>query len=170
LKQINEKNNNYNITYLLYVIERNNYRSTRTSRATDTAKTCCRRKIIFYFTHLLINSYGVQARVHDVYPAVSGRQHEQRHQRLAQIVKIVFLIDPCVFLVGQAFFFVAHVFDVRALAVKKRPFEKLYERDTKRSVCCFPKLTDFILIRIIIILYVLEMASASTDNTIIALS
>jgi len=83
-------------------------------------------KNIMNFTHLLINSHGVQTRVHDVYPTVSGRQHEQRHQRFAQIVEIVFLIDPRVFLVGQAFLFVTHVLDVRALAVKKRTFEKLY--------------------------------------------
>lgn len=75
--------------------------------------------------YLLVHSHGVQSRVHDVHPPVSGRQHEQRHQRFAQVVEIVLLVDPRVFLVGQTLLFIAHVLDVGTLAVKERPFEEL---------------------------------------------
>lgn len=160
------KNENYNNS----ITSRNDYQCTRTSRATgrarsnNTATTNCRR-VIFYFTHLLINSHGVQARVHDVHPAVSGRKYEQRHQRLAQIVEIVFLIHPCVFLVSQAFLFVPDVFNVGALAVKECPFEELYGTQNDWFVVFRDRRISFLYIIIL-----LCTGNASTDSAVIALS
>lgn len=45
---------------------------------------------------LLVQTHCVQTVVHDVNPTVPRAQHEERHQRLAQIVEIVLLVLPVV--------------------------------------------------------------------------
>ena len=54
------------------------------------------KKIKHYTSDLLVDAHSVEAVVHDVHPAVLGGQHKQRHQRVENVVKIVFLIDPAI--------------------------------------------------------------------------
>ena len=73
--------------------------------------------------------------VHDINPAILGRQDEERHQSLAEIVEVVLVVDPAV-AVGtqlQALGFVRDVLGVGAVAVKKYPFEKLFKAKERKD-------------------------------------
>ena len=79
----------------------------------------------------MIDAHSVQPRVHDVHPSVSRRQHEQRHQRFAEIVEIVLPVQPDVPFVRQAVRLVAHAFNIRPLAIIKGTLEELHAQDTE---------------------------------------
>ena len=81
--------------------------------------------IVTLDTNLLINADSVQAVVHDVHPAVLGGQHEEGHERGAEVVEVVLLVDPAVLLVLETLRLVGDVLvlHVRAVAVEKQSFE-----------------------------------------------
>ena len=65
--------------------------------------------------------------VHDVHPAVLGREDEQGHEGSAEIVKIVLLIQPAVVFVLETLLLVGdvHGYNVRAVAVEEKSLEEL---------------------------------------------
>ena len=77
--------------------------------------------------YLLVEPYGVQALVHDVDPSVLGGEDEERHERLAQVVKVVLVVDPLVAVAGQlqALGLVGDEFGVGALTVVEDALEQL---------------------------------------------
>ncbi len=85
-------------------------------------------------TNLLIDTYGIETRVHDVNPAVFGRKDKERHEGLPQVVKVVFAVDPDVTRVCvQAIGAVLDVADVRTVAVVEAAFEQLYAQDAEND-------------------------------------
>ena len=76
-------------------------------------------------THLLVNSDGVKPAIHDADPSIFGREDEERHQRSAQIVKIVFLVEPQIAGIGKALSLVHHMPHVRTVTVVELTFEKV---------------------------------------------
>ena len=77
------------------------------------------------FVYLLVNSDGVEPTVHDADPTVFGGEDEECHQSSAQIVEIVFLIEPQVAGIGKALSLVHHVPNKRTVTVVELTFEKL---------------------------------------------
>ncbi len=75
--------------------------------------------------YLLVYSDGVEPLVHDVDPSVLGGQDEEGHERLAEVVEVVLVVDPLV-AVGsqlQALSLVRHQFGIRTLAVVEDAFK-----------------------------------------------
>ena len=61
-----------------------------------------------------------------------GREHKERHERLAQVVKVVALVDPLVALV-QAVLAAAHLAQVLPLAVVELALEELHAKNAKNN-------------------------------------
>ena len=63
--------------------------------------------------------------VHDVHPAVLGGEHEEGHERRAEVVEVVLLVDPAVLLVLETLHLVGDVLvlHVRTVAVEEQSFE-----------------------------------------------
>ena len=80
----------------------------------------------------MVNSDGVKPAIHDADPSIFGREDEERHQRPAQIVKIVFLVEPQIARVGKALSLVHHVPHVGTVTVVELTFEKL-QRSRRRA-------------------------------------
>ena len=76
-------------------------------------------------THLLVRADSIETLVHDGDPSVFRREDEEGHEGLAQVVKVVLVVDPPVAFVGQlqALSFVFDQVRVRAFAVKEDSFE-----------------------------------------------
>lgn len=87
--------------------------------------------LIEIHNRLLIDTDRIQTGVHNVHPAVTRRQHKQRHQRFAQIVKIVLSIDPHISGRVQTVRLIFDLFDVDAFTVEKCPFEQLHAQYTE---------------------------------------
>ena len=77
--------------------------------------------------YLLVDTDSVETLVHDVDPSVFGRENEERHERLAQVVKVVLVVDPAVAVAAQlqALSLVLDKVRVRTLAVKENALEQL---------------------------------------------
>ena len=77
--------------------------------------------------HLLVRPYSIKALIHYGNPTIFWGQNKERHQSLAQIVKVVFVIDPSIAFLAQ-FQTLSFVFDhvwIRTLAVEKNSLEEL---------------------------------------------
>ena len=84
-----------------------------------------------YAAYLLIDPDGIEARIHDVHPAVARRKNKERHEGLAEIVEVVLPVEPDVALICEAVGLVAHVLDVRPVAVIERALEQLHAEDAE---------------------------------------
>lgn len=75
----------------------------------------------------MVGSDCIQTLVHDGDPAILGREHEERHERLTEVVKVVLVIDPPVALLTQLQTLALILDDVRvgAFAVEEDALEKL---------------------------------------------
>ena len=76
-------------------------------------------------SHLLVHSDGIQPGVHDVHPAVLGREHEQGHQRRAQVVEVVLAVDPHVAWPAETLGLVGDAHQIVAVTVVERALEQL---------------------------------------------
>ena len=81
-------------------------------------------------SHLLIEPHCVQPLIHDVHPSVLGGEDEERHECLAQVVKVVLVVDPAVAVAAQlqALSLVGDAVGVGALAVVEDALEQLEEQ------------------------------------------
>ena len=82
---------------------------------------------VLYSTDLLVDADSIQPVVHDVHPAVLGGEDEQGHEGSAEIVEIVFLVQPAIVLVLKTLGLVGDVLgnNVRTVTVEEKSFEEL---------------------------------------------
>ena len=83
--------------------------------------------LVVVLSGLLVDADRIQAVVHDVHPTILGGEDEQGHEGSAEIVKIIFLIQPAIVFVLQTLQLVGDVLghNVRAVTVEEKSLEEL---------------------------------------------